>query len=98
VTTRLRVRVRPGARRTGLTGWMSDGTLKLEVGAPPEEGRANREVVTLLAGVLGVRESAVRVMRGQGSRGKVIEVEGLDSAEVRLRIAAVLKSTAEETR
>jgi uncharacterized protein len=98
VTARLRVRVRPAARGTRLKGWMADGTLKLEFGAPPEEGRANRAVVALLAGVLGVRESAVRVMQGQASRGKVVEVEGLNPAEVRSRIDAIMKPTAEEAR
>ena len=87
----LRVRVQPGARTSGLTGWMADGSLKLRVSEPPEDGRANRAVVALLAATLGVREAAVRVVRGQSSRGKTVEVEGLDAATVAALITAALE-------
>ena len=87
---RLRPRVQPGARRAGLTAWMADGTLKLGVSAPAEDGRANRAVVSLLAAALGVREAAVRVVRGHGARGKVVEVDGLDDATARARLTATL--------
>lgn len=92
MTTALPVRVRPGARRAGLTGWMADGTLRLSVSEPPEQGRANRAVVALLAAVLGVRESAVRIVRGRGARGKRIEVDGLEEYQVRARITAALEA------
>jgi uncharacterized protein (TIGR00251 family) len=92
----LRLRVQPGARRPGLVGWMADGTLKLAVSEPPEDGRANRAVVALLAATLGVRESAVRVVRGLSARGKVVEVEGADEAAARARITAALAAGAAE--
>ena len=92
MTARVRVRVRPGATGTALVGWMADGTLKLKVGAPPEDGRANRAVVELLALVLGLKPAAVRVVRGPGSRFKVIEVDGLDEPMLRSRIAAALEA------
>lgn len=78
----------PGAKRTGVVGWMADGTLKLSVREAPEDGRANRALVAWLAKALGVREAAVRVVRGQGGRGKVVEVEGMDEATMRARIMA----------
>lgn len=90
MTASLRLRVQPGARVTGLVGWMADGSLKLRVSAPAEEGRANRAVVELLAGTLGVRVAAVRVVRGQSARGKTVEVEGLDEHAVASRITAAL--------
>ncbi|HKQ59417.1 MAG TPA: DUF167 domain-containing protein [Candidatus Eisenbacteria bacterium] len=86
----LRVRVQPGARLTGLVGWMADGTLKLKVSAAAEDGRANRAVVELLAAVLGVREQAVAVTRGNRSRSKTIEVQGLDERTLAARIDSAL--------
>ncbi len=74
---------------------MADGTLKLSVSEPPEDGRANRAVVALLAAALGVRETAVRVVRGQGSRTKRVEVDGMDERKVRARITAVLERGAQ---
>jgi len=84
----LRLRVHPGARRAGLVGWMADGTLKLSVKEAPEDGRANRALVAWLALALGVRESAIRVVRGQSGRSKVVEVDGMDEATLRARITA----------
>ena len=95
----LRVRVQPGARGTGLVGWMADGTLKLRVSAAAEEGRANRAVVELLAAVLAVREQAVRVARGERSRSKTVEVDGLDDRMVAARIETALRrGTADDRR
>lgn len=88
---RLSVRVQPGARAEGLVGRMANGTLKLRVAAPPEDGRANRAVETLLAGVLGLRGSQVQVTRGTSSRAKTVEIDGLDDAAVEARIEAALK-------
>ena len=84
----LAVRVQPGARRREVAGWLADGALKLRVTEPPEDGRANRAVEALLAEALGVPASRVRVTRGASSRSKVVEIEGLDEATVRARIAA----------
>lgn len=83
---RLAVRVRPGAAREGLQGRLGDGTLRLAVTAPPEGGRANQAVETLLAGVLGLPRARVTVVRGAAARAKVVEVDGLDEGEVERRI------------
>ena len=90
MTTRLSVRVRPGAARSALTGWMADGSLKVAVNEPPEDGRANRAVERLLAKAAGVAAGAVRVVRGMAARAKVVEVDGLDETELRSRIGAAL--------
>jgi len=87
----LALRVQPGARRTRLVGWMADGTLKLSVSEPPEDGRANRAVVELLAAMLGVREIVVRVVRGHGARTKRVEVDGMDEQTLRRRLTGALE-------
>jgi uncharacterized protein len=59
---------------------------KLRVRAAPERGRANDEVVELVAGRLGLTRAEVRVVAGHTSRDKVVELDGLqlDEAERRL--------------
>lgn len=84
MSTRVRVRANPGASRDAVLGRMADGCWKLSVTAVAEEGRANRALERLLARTLGV--SAVRVVMGHGSRSKLVEVEGLDAAEVERRL------------
>lgn len=86
----LTVHVHPGARREALRGWRADGALRLDVGAPPERGRANDAVTALLAGVLGVPRGRVAVVRGHGSRTKVVEVTGLDADDLKRRIETAL--------
>jgi uncharacterized protein len=85
-STRLRLRVVPGARTPGLAGRYGEGW-KLRVAAAPERGAANRAVVELLAGLLGVPEHAVRLASGQASRDKIVVVEGLSPAETDARLS-----------
>ena len=56
--TRLRLRVKAGAKKTAILG-VHGGAIKLSVAAAPERGKANRAVVKLLAEVLGLPSSAV---------------------------------------
>jgi len=86
VTTRLRVRVHPGARRERVGRRMADGAWRLEVHAAPEGGRANEAVVELLAAALGVARGNVRVTSGRASRSKLIEIDGLAEADVEARL------------
>jgi uncharacterized protein YggU (UPF0235/DUF167 family) len=60
---------------------------KVRVTAAAERGRANDAVVRLLADTLGVPRGAVTLVSGHGSRDKVVEISGLDSAAVRRRLS-----------
>ena len=83
----LRVRVQPRARRNEIAG-ERDGRLMVRVTAPPVDGRANDAVRKLLAKRLGVAPSRVTVLRGESARDKVVEVEGIEDADVLRRIYA----------
>jgi len=86
-STRLRLRVAPGAQRAAVVGRHGDGW-KVRVAAVPEQGRANDAVITLLADVLGVVPHALRLVAGARSRDKVVELSGLGAAEVERRLEA----------
>ena len=81
----LAVHVGPGASRAGVAGLHHD-LLRVRVTAPPAGGAANRELIRVLASVLGVRPSAVSIERGGGARQKLVRVHGvcLDVARARL--------------
>ncbi len=85
-TTRLSVKVVPGASRSGIAGWLGD-TVKIRVSAPPERGRANAAVEELLAKTLGLPAGSARVIKGQTSARKVVEIVGLCESEVRERLS-----------
>lgn len=84
---RLRVRVAPGAARSEVVGRLGDAW-KLRVRSAPERGRANDEVVRLLAGVLRVPVRDVTVVSGHASRAKVVEVDGVSPDEVERRLSS----------
>ena len=83
--TRLRLRVKPGAKKNAIVG-VHGGALKLAVAAAPEKGKANRAVVALLAEALGLPASAVALPAGETSQDKVVEV-ALDPEQLRRRLA-----------
>lgn len=85
----LQVRVKPRARRTGLLGRHAAG-IKVAVRAVPERGKANREVLRLLADVLRVKLDALEVVAGAASQDKRIRVRGIGSQELHRRIEAAL--------
>ena len=71
--TRLRLRVKPGARKTAAVG-VHGGALKVAVNAPPERGKANEAVVRWLAGVLDLPTSAIEIVSGTTSQDKTVVV------------------------
>ena len=85
MTTRLRLRVSPGARRTELAGRYADGW-KVRVAAAPERGRANEAVVGLLARRLGIDRADVLLVSGHATRDKVVELRGVGRLEAERRL------------
>ena len=73
---RLTVKVHPRARRTALTGRLGDAW-KLDLAAPPVDGKANEECVRFFAELAGVPRARVRIVQGGTSRMKVVEIEGV---------------------
>lgn len=85
--TIIAVRVTPRARATEITG-ERDGVLLVRVKAPPTAGLANTELCRLIARRAGVGVRSVAVVRGAGSREKLVRVEGVDRDRLRRRLSA----------
>lgn len=79
------VHAKPGAKLSGVTD-VSAETVSIQISAPAQDGEANAELVRFLAGVLGVRKSAVSLDRGHRSREKCVRV-----SECKLSAEEVLK-------
>lgn len=85
MTARLVVHVQPRAKRSEAAGRHGDA-LKVRLAAPPVDGAANEELVRFLADALGLPRRAVRLVAGQASRRKVVELDGLTAAEAERRL------------
>lgn len=86
-TTRLQLRVSPGASSASVVG-RHGAAWKLRVAAAPERGRANDAVVHLLADALGIAPRDVAIVAGHTARDKVATVAGIDSDETERRLAS----------
>jgi hypothetical protein len=86
-TTRLRLRVSPGAGRASIVGRHGDAW-KVRVTAPPEDGRANEAVLRLLADALSVPRRALTLVSGHGARDKIVELAGFGPAQIERRLSS----------
>ena len=75
------VRVQPRASRDEIAGEWQDG-LKIRLTAPPIDDRANDALRLLLAARLKVPLAAVRIVAGERSRSKRVEVRGVTRAMI----------------
>jgi uncharacterized protein YggU (UPF0235/DUF167 family) len=76
--TRITLKVRAGAPVTKFAGEYGEGW-KLQVAAPPVDGKANEAIVRFVAKVAGVAASQVRIVAGASASTKILEVEGIDA-------------------
>ncbi len=86
------VRVQPGSPRPSVGG-ERDGALRVRVRARAVDGAATREACEVVADAFGVRASAVRCLKGERSRTKVLGIDGEDVA-LRARLGVLLRASA----
>lgn len=67
----LEVKVRAGAK-TEAVEYLADGSFKVRVTVAPENGKANKAVIALLADYLSVPRSDLKIVSGQTSSNKKI--------------------------
>ena len=85
------IRVHPRARRERISGVLGDA-VKLEITAPPVEGKANSACLDFFANFLKVPRSSVTIAAGLSSRNKVIRVTGVSAAAVERAFATALET------
>jgi len=83
---RITVRVHPRARRSRVAGRLGEAW-KLDLAAPPVEGKANEECVRFVAELAGVARSQVRIVTGVTGRMKVVDVAGVEQGAMEARFA-----------
>lgn len=70
----LKIKVQPRSRKQQIQK-IGDGEYKVRVLSPPAEGKANREVIAVLASHFDLPPSRVKITKGQKSRQKVVILE-----------------------
>lgn len=77
----LAIKVQPNATRTEFSGWLDDGTLKVRIQSPPQDGKANKALLQFLAKETGVSKNQISILRGETSRQKVIAFRELSPSQ-----------------
>jgi len=80
-TVSFQVRVQPRSSKDEIAG-VINGALKIRLQAPAVENRANEALVEFLAHLLKTPKSAVRILGGDRSRRKRIEIRGVTKQQV----------------
>ena len=70
----LRVKVKPNSRVSTLEQG-SDGQWLARLKSPPVDGKANAELVTLIAGHFGCCKAAVTIRSGASGRMKLVRID-----------------------
>ena len=78
---RFKVHVQPRASKTGIAG-IHGTALKVRLHAPPVDGAANEALIEFLAKRLRISKRSVRIVAGETSREKLLEVDGISVASV----------------
>jgi uncharacterized protein (TIGR00251 family) len=85
-TVTFAVRVQPGASKDEIAGEYG-GAIKIRLSAPAVEGRANDALIAFLAQLLKTPKSAVRILSGERSRSKRIEIQGVSKGQIEQLLA-----------
>ncbi len=85
-STRVQLRVSPGARHACVVGRHGDAW-KIRVAPAPEHGKANDAVVALLAATLALPRAGIAIVSGHSSRDKTVALEGIDPEQTERLLA-----------
>ena len=92
---RLAVRLTPNAGRNAFDGveTAADGEayLKARVTAAPEDGKANKALILLVAGTLRLPKSSISILSGETARKKILRIDG-DPEDLEDKLEKLLKA------
>ena len=78
---KISVRVIPNAPRNQVVG-QAEGIWKIKVSAPPEKGKANKELLEFLARKLGLKRAYIVLEKGETARNKIVSFSGISRQEL----------------
>lgn len=78
---RFSVRVQPRASSNETAGVHGDA-LKIRLTAAPVDGAANAGLIQFLSDIFAVSRQSVRILGGESSRSKIVEIDGITERAV----------------
>ena len=84
------VKIIPKSSKNEIVGW-EENHLKVKIKEIPEKGKANKELIGFLSKTLKIAKSNIKIVKGETSRIKKVEICGINAAT-----AAELLATSEK--
>jgi uncharacterized protein (TIGR00251 family) len=78
---KINVKVQPNAHKNEMSGF-NDGIWRVKIAAPPDKGKANRELILFFSDLLGVKKDDISLLKGLTSHNKIIGITGLTQEAV----------------
>ncbi len=78
----LKIKVEPRSSRAGIIGPYGDA-LKVKLTSPPVEGKANKELINILAKEFSIARKDIEIISGQSSKNKIVKLYGVKSLKDR---------------
>ncbi len=73
-TLLLKIHLHPGAKTSSINGLIGQ-KLRIKIKSPPVDGKANKELIGLLARDFDIKKSQIRICNGELGRDKLIEIQ-----------------------
>ncbi|MCK4539612.1 DUF167 domain-containing protein [Candidatus Parcubacteria bacterium] len=70
----LRLKINPGSAKSKIKDVMADETIKINIAAKPEKGKANKELIKLLSKQFGADKNNIKIISGAGDRLKLVKI------------------------
>jgi uncharacterized protein len=83
--SKLSIKAVPGSRKNEITGFSND-VWRIKIAAPPDKGKANKELIEFLSEILDLRKEDISIFKGLTSHNKIISVLGLNQQEVLVKL------------
>ena len=78
----IKIKVEPRSSKSGIIGPYGD-SLKVKLISPPVEGKANQELIEVLAKEYGIPKKSVEIVSGHNSKNKTVRLIGVKSVDDR---------------
>ena len=87
----LAIRVKARGKKDLISGILGDGTVKIELTAPPVEGKANEALLKFLASKLEVSIKRLEIVAGAHGREKLVSILDMDPATLNRKILEITR-------
>ncbi len=75
----------PKSSKNEICGIYSD-SLKIKISAPPEDGKANKELINFLSDFLDISRNTITLVSGQASKKKTIQIDNTNANDILKKI------------